>query len=155
MEAASINSTLGGSSLPNDESIPATIPADYLVTDSMIQVTEPVLASPLATQPSLSAIELGLPPTPDSRQLICMNESENDKGCDRNGEMGPFYDAFYDEASLLCDNEVELGTEILEPAPEIPSPATVLTHADIDKLKVVDIKEELKKCAVGIKGVKA
>ena len=39
MEAASRNSTLGGSSLSNDDSIPTTIPAASFVTDDIIQVT--------------------------------------------------------------------------------------------------------------------
>ena len=105
MEAADLNSTLGGSSLRNNDSTPTTILAVSIVTGSMGQVTEPVVASPVATQPSLSATELGLPPTPDSWPLICMNESENEKGYDINGKMGPFYDAVYDEAPLLCDNK--------------------------------------------------
>ena len=71
-----------------------------------------------------------------------------------NGDMGPFYDAVYDEASLLCDNKTEVDTEILEPAPQIPSLAVVLTHADINKLKLVELKEELKKRACSIKGLK-
>ena len=104
MKAAALKSNLGGSSLPNDDRIPANIPAASLVTDSMSQVTEPVIASPVATKPPLSATDLGLPPTPDSRPLICMNESENEKGCDIDGEKDPFYDAVYDEAPLLCDN---------------------------------------------------
>ena len=70
MEAAALNSTLNWSSLPNDDSIPATIPVASLVTDAMIKVTELVVASPVATQPPLSETQLGLPPTPDSRRHI-------------------------------------------------------------------------------------
>ena len=81
---------MGGSSLPNNDSIPATIPTAYLVTDTMNQVTEPVVASPVATQPLLSVTELGLPPSPDYLPLICMNKSKNEKGYDSDGEMGPF-----------------------------------------------------------------
>ena len=141
MEDAALKSTLGGSSLPKDESIPATIPTAYLVTDTMNQVTEPVVASAVATQMKLSATELGLLPTPDSRPLICMNKSKNEKGYDSDSETGPLYDAVYDEAPLLCEKEVDVGTKLLEPAPEIPSPDTVQTYADIDKSKVVELKE--------------
>ena len=49
----------------------------------------------------------------------------------------------------------EVGTKILEPAPDITSPDMVLTHADIEKLKVVELKEELKKSTCNIKGVKS
>ena len=63
-EAAALNSTLGGSSLPNNDRIPVTITAVYLVTDAMRQVTEPVVVSPVSKQLPLSATELGLPPTP-------------------------------------------------------------------------------------------
>ena len=113
MEAAALNSTLGVSSLPKNDSIPATIPGASLVTDSISQITEPVVASPVATQPPLSATELGFLPTPDFRPLICMVERENEKVHDSDGEMGPFYDLVYDEAPLLCDNEAEVGTELL------------------------------------------
>ena len=155
MEVAALNSILGGSSLPSYDSIPTTIPTSYLVTDAMIQVTEPVLDSPGATHPPLSATELGIPPIPDSPPLICMNESKNEKGYDSDGDMGLFYDAVYDEATLLCDNKSDIVTELLEPAPDIPSLDTVLTHADIDKLKVVKLKEELKKRTCSIKVVRA
>ena len=96
MEAAALNSTLGGSSLTNNDSIPATINVASLVTDATIQVTKPVVASPVATQLPFSVTELGPPPTPDSRPLICMKERENEKGYDIDGDMGPFYDTFYD-----------------------------------------------------------
>ena len=64
-----------------------------------------------------------------------MKERKNEKGYNRDGEMGPFFDAVYDEAPFLCSNEVEEGVDLLEPVPEIPPPATVIMHADIDKLK--------------------
>ena len=51
--------------------------------------------------------------------------------------MGPFFDTVYDEAPILCGDGAEVGTKLLELLPEIPLPA-VLTHADIDKLKVVE-----------------
>ena len=70
-----------------------------------------------------------------------MNKSGGKLGYDSDGEMGPLYDAVYDEAPLLCDKEAEVGTKLLEPAPEIPSPDTVQTYADIDKSKVVELKE--------------
>ena len=113
MEAATLNSTLGGSNLPNDDSIPANITTASLVTDAMSQFTEPVVASPVATQPPLSVMELGLTSTPDSWPLICMKKSENEKGCDINGGMGQSYDAVYNEAPLLCENESEVGTKLL------------------------------------------
>ena len=117
MKAAALKSNFGGSSLPNDDIIPATIPATSLVTYAMSQVAEPVVASPVATHPPLSATELGLPPTPDSRPLILMDESEDEKVYNSDGDMVPSYDAVYDEAPLLCDKEAEVGTGILELAP--------------------------------------
>ena len=83
-----------------------------------------------------------------------MNETENKKGYDSYGDMGPFYASVYDEAPLLCENEAEVGTELLEPASDIPYPDTFLTHSDIEKLKVFDLKDELKKITCSIKGVK-
>ena len=43
MEAAALKSSLGGSSSPNDDSIPATITAASLVTDAMSQENLPVM----------------------------------------------------------------------------------------------------------------
>ena len=63
MEDAALNSTFGGSSLPNDDIIPATIPDVSLVNDATSQVTQLVVASSVATQAQLSATELGLPST--------------------------------------------------------------------------------------------
>ena len=42
-----------------------------------------------------------------------MKKSENEKGCDINGGMGQSYDAVYNEAPLLCENESEVGTKLL------------------------------------------
>ena len=43
---------------------------------------------------------LEVTPTPDSRPLICMNEDQNDAGYDRDGAIGPFFDAVCDEPPL-------------------------------------------------------
>ena len=56
--------------------------------------------------------------------------------------------------SFVTNNQKE-GTNLLELAPKITSLAMVLTHTDIEKLKLVELKEELKKCTCSIKRVKA
>ena len=56
--------------------------------------------------------------------------------------------------SFVTNNQKE-GTNLLELAPKITSLAMVLTHTDIEKLKLVELKEELKKRAFSIKVVKA
>ena len=68
--------------------------------------------------------------------------------------MDLFYDVVYAESHLLCDNELGVDTEILEPFPDILLPATVLTYTDMEKLKLVNLEEELKKRACSIKRVK-
>ena len=56
--------------------------------------------------------------------------------------------------SFVTNNQKE-GTNLLELAPKITSLAMVLTHTDIEKLKLVELKEDLKERACSIKWVKA
>mmetsp|Transcript_37008 Transcript_37008/g.43054 ORF Transcript_37008/g.43054 Transcript_37008/m.43054 type:complete len:84 (+) Transcript_37008:151-402(+) len=41
------------------------------------------------------------PTTPDSRSLICMDKEQNGRRYDIDVQIGPFFDALYDEPPLL------------------------------------------------------
>ena len=56
--------------------------------------------SSLTSSTILLDSELGYPPTPDYRPLICMNEDQNDAGYDSDGSIGPLFDAVRDEPPL-------------------------------------------------------
>ena len=84
-----------------------------------------------------------------------MNENEIEKGYNSDGDMGLFFNIVYDKAKFFYDDEAEVVTKLMKPVPETPPPDTVIMHADIDTLKVFEVKEELKKRACSIKGAKS
>ena len=69
--------------------------------------------------------EMGYPPTPDSRPLICMNEDQNDAGYDSDGAIGPFFGAVRDETPLHGPDEEEIGVGVNSKLPDIPEPVTM------------------------------
>ena len=72
-----------------------------------------------------------------------MDEEQNDQGYYSNGQIVPFFDRVYDEAPLRIGNKEEVGIGDPKQAIDIPPPASDLTHNDINKMKVVQTKEEL------------
>ena len=86
--------------------------------------------------------ELGYPPTPDSRTLICMNQDHNDAGYDSDGAIGPLFDDVCKEPPLHGPDEEEIGVGMTSKLPDIPEPVT-LKIRDIEKLKVVELKDAL------------
>ena len=78
--------------------------------------------------------ELGYPPNPDSRHLICMNEDQNDAGYDSDGAIGPLFDAVWDEPTLHGPDEEEIGVGVTSKLPDIPDPVTMKMH-DVENWK--------------------
>ena len=83
-------------------------PVDEIVPDTLrnIPLGSPRSSLPLSTR--LLDSELGYPPTPDFRPLICMNEDHNDAGYDSEGGIVPFFDAVRDEPPLHGPDEEEI-----------------------------------------------
>ena len=58
--------------------------------------------------------EQGLPSTPPSRRLNCVDESHNEDGYDSDGYQGPFYEAVVEEPPLEGEDEEEVGANVQE-----------------------------------------
>ena len=82
-----------------------------------------------------------------------MNEDQNDAGYDSDGDIGPLFDAVCDKPPIHGPDEEEIGVGLTSKLPAIPEPVT-LKIIDIDKLKVVDLKDALKKRGCSAKGNK-
>ena len=63
--------------------------------------------------------ELGYPPTPDSRPLICMNEDQNDAGYDSDRAIGPLFDAVHNKPRFHKPDEEEIGVGVTSKLPDI------------------------------------
>ena len=103
--------------------------------------------------------EPGLPPTPPMRSLISIDEGINETGYDSDGYKGPFYEGIKAEGTLIIDDEEEVGVAGIEVAStaenrENPKNPEVLGIDMVDKMKVVELKAELKKRGVSIRGKK-
>ena len=82
-----------------------------------------------------------------------MNEDHNDAGYDRDGDIGPFFDAVCDGPPLHGPDEEEIGFGVTSKVADIPEPVTSKIR-DIEKLKVVELKDALSKRGCSAKGNK-
>mgnify|MGYP003326642903 FL=1 len=103
--------------------------------------------------------EPGLPPTPPMRSLVSIDEAVNETGYDSDGCEGPFYEGVKVEGTLIVDDEEEVGVAGIEVAAmaengENPKNPEVLEIDAVDKMKVLELKAELKKRGVSIRGKK-
>ena len=155
MNPDALTPTLGGSTIHHDAVEVSTIQGNVSIPDSISQLTDPS-TTPIATvQTEPRGSEIGLPATPDSRVLKCMDEEEHEQGYDSDGEIGPFFDGVYEESRMEEYNEEEQELVDEDSPPEVPQTIPSITHEDVDKLKVKDLKEELKKRGLSVRGLKA
>ena len=75
-----------------EDDLKDTDPVNEIVPNTIRNIPSESPGSSLTSSTRLSDAELGYPPTPDSRPLICMNEDQKDAGYDSNGDIGPFFD---------------------------------------------------------------
>ena len=68
-----------------EDDIKDTYPVDEIVPDTLRNIPLGSPRSSLTSSTRLLDSELGYPPTPDYRPLICMNEDHNDAGIDSDG----------------------------------------------------------------------
>ena len=88
-----------------EDDLKDTDPVDDIVPDTPRNIPLDSPRSSLTSSTRLLDSELGYPPTPDSRPLICMNEDQNDAGYDSDGAIGPFFDDIRDEPTLHGPDE--------------------------------------------------
>ena len=122
-----------------EDELKDTDPVDEIVPDTPRNIPLDSPRSSLTSSTRLLDSELGYPPTPDSRPLICMNEDQNDAGYDSDGAIGPLFDAVRDEPPLHGPDEEEIGVGVTSKLPDIPEPVTMKIR-DVEKLKVIELK---------------
>ena len=105
---------------------------------------------------SLTATEMGPPPTPEQNMNFVIDENMNDVGYDSNGNIGPTRYAPGMEEDINADED-----EVLI---QVPNPNEVkndsnknigLTDEKIEKMKVLELKEALGARNLSKNGVKA
>ena len=82
-----------------------------------------------------------------------MNDDQNDAGYNSNGAICPLFDAVRDEPPLHGPDEEEIWVGVTYKVPDIPEHVT-LKIRDIEQLKVVELKDRLKKMGCSAKGNK-
>ena len=119
-----------------------------------------MLVSVLRTQFDASAqgTHLCIPISTNVRSVQCMDEELYEEGYDLEGEVGPFMDTIHDEPGPKYHNEERPGEDTEKQAAEgsvqAPAPYTPLSEADIKKMKVTDLRDELHKRKKSVKGKK-
>ena len=137
---------------------------EILDGSTLSSITQAVARSPEPNITQAGPLEMGLPPTPPSRQLKMPDEEMMDGGYDSDFNMGPFVqdgvpaEAFVSmEEEALVEPEPVLvltdgGKNCEEIAPVIAQP--VLTEALIDSMKVLELRNELEKRGMSKHGLK-
>ena len=105
---------------------------------------------------SLTATEIGLPPTPEENHNSFINEKLNDEGYDSNGDLGPTRNAPGMEEDINIDEE-EVVAQILEVNENIENHGgnIPLTNAMIEEMKVSELKVALESRNISKKSFKA
>ena len=74
-------------------------------------------------------------------------------GYDSDGDILPFFDAVRNEPPLHGPDEEEIGVRVTSKLPDIPEPVT-MKICDVEKLKVIELKDTLKLRGCSAKGNK-
>ena len=145
----------GGLENDNVAVIPNEVPGTPSLNGNVSGITEES-GSPKMPTRSLTATEMGLPPTPEQNMNFVIDENMNDEGYDSNGDIGPVRYAPGIEEDINVDED-----EVLI---QIPNPNEVendsnenigLTDDKIEKMKVSELKEALGARNLSKNGVKA
>ena len=138
---------------------------ENLDASTFSSITHAVVKSPEPNGLPKLTVEMGLPPTPPSRQLKIPDEGMMDAGYDSDFNMGPFVqDGVSAEAFVSMEEEAPVEPEPVlvltdggenreNTIPEIAQP--VLTEAVIDVMKIVELRSELGKRGMSKNGLKA
>ena len=70
-------------------------------------------STPVRIDGPLDLNEMGLTATPDSRQLVQLDEEAQEAGYDSDGNLGPFYDQVYgeDDVGMYAEDEIVVGED--------------------------------------------
>ena len=150
---------------PNEKETNSSVPQEMDVPQGesspwghVSELSQPSSGCATSMKSPLKAKDIGIPTTPEGRVLKPIDEDEIDNGYDSDGLRAPW------EESL---EEIFDGPEDEEdPLPFGPEPSSsvipiaendaqkIITVTDVPKLKVQDLKEELTKRGLQIKGLK-
>ena len=145
--------------LPPSEAPPNEIQAFTSPQETMSLVSGPSSNGKTSFSSPLKAVDLGVPETPEQRQLIDVDGMDIEDGYDSDGLQAPW------EGSKLAIFDLREAEE--SPLPFGPPPVSsevppvqnvaekILTVEDVPKMKVSDINRELKLRGLVVRGKKA
>ncbi len=128
-------------------------------TDSMSQLTDPLSVPTTPIRAVLTAPDHGIPDTPEQRAVRNVNPDLFETGYDSDGLRAPWEGI--EEEDCAEEEELQEGdaTQNHVPEPLVPERAnpnpTVLTEADVMKMKVSELKTHLKRRALSVRGKKS
>lgn len=100
----------GASNLHHNADLPVPVVDTMENPETVSNMTEQCLMSPSIRNPPLGDSDIGLPPTPQSRTLSCMQEDEErEEGYNSDGVIGPFVDSDKEEVGVNVPIKEEVG----------------------------------------------
>jgi len=107
---------------------------------------------------SAQGTHLCIPISTNKCTVQCMDEELYEEGYDSEGEVGLFMDAVHDVPHPEYHNEeapgVDTEKQAAEGSEQSPAPYTLLSEANIKRMKVTDLRDELHKTKKSVKGKK-
>ena len=105
----------------------------------------------------LKAADIGVPRTPEIRVIKPINDEANDHGYDSDGQRAPWEEGIELDFNGPEVEEDHLPVEAPSVTPEVPLAKNfeeTLTTEEVQKLKVNELKRELKKRGMGCNSLK-
>ena len=144
---------------------PRTIHDAGTIASNVSNVTGPSIDNALTDMPASSPIGIGQPKTPPSRVLIMPSEELMEAGYDSDHQRGPFMqdgvaeEAYHNMDEIAPDAPIEgipvSDEEGGEEAPVAEEVEPALDAATINGMKVVELRNELKKRGMKVQGKKS
>ena len=128
-------------------------------TDDMSQLTGPSMCTRSASRTPLQSKDHGIPKTPEKRSFGMVSDELYSEGYDSDGQRAPWEGVIvedYEEEELIAVEEDIQNDDTATSDPPVTSPnPTVLTEEMVDRMKVTELKDHLKRRGASIKGKKA
>jgi hypothetical protein len=161
-------SSSSGNSNDEDNLLASSInTAQSLNSPAISALTDPSVAAASTSTAQIQSISTGIPKTPERRQILVQNINEGEEGYDSDGQPAPWVDNEEEvegfEVAIEVtvpdkeDNEVGHGGDGPSPNPtntSLPVSTNVLSIEDMMKLKVLELRSELKRRNLSVFGKK-
>ena len=159
------NNTNANDALPQPVSIVDTSSQLQSPSDNISQLTTPTRSHAPSLSSPLRPIDIGVPPTPPENTLIPVDAVACEEGFDSDGEQAPwlaaplpdFNDPTLEEDELPLEVDEETTLFMSVEAAIFSQPDTVtptLTQVEIERMKVGELKVELSKRGLPVRGLK-